>query len=107
MKVLLDEMLPIGVRDLLPSHDVFTVAYAGYAGLPNGDLIRRAVADGFDIIITLDRGIQRQQNLSRYPVGFVLIPDNDVDLVRSYADLLRAAIDQAKPGVVVRVGPSR
>lgn len=50
MKVLLDEMLPIGVRELLSRHDVSTAAYAGLAGLPNGELISRAVAAGFDVI---------------------------------------------------------
>lgn len=65
MKVLLDEMLPIGVRELLPSHDVSTAAYAGLAGLPNGELIDRAVAAGFDVLVSLDRGILYQQNLTR------------------------------------------
>ncbi len=39
MKVLLDEMLPIGVRELLPGHNVFTAAHAGLAGIPNGEMI--------------------------------------------------------------------
>jgi hypothetical protein len=39
VKVLLDEMLPIGARELLPGHDVSTAAYAGLAGVPNGELI--------------------------------------------------------------------
>ena len=40
MKVLLDEMLPAAVADLLPDHAVTTVKAAGYAGLLNGDLMR-------------------------------------------------------------------
>ena len=44
MKVILDEMLPIGLRELLPAHDVVTAAYAGLAGIPNGELISRAIA---------------------------------------------------------------
>lgn len=103
MKVLLDEMLPIGVRELLPGHDVSTAAYAGLAGVPNGELIRRAVAAGFDVIVSLDRGIPRQQNLSLHGIAFVLIPDNDVDLIRPYADRLSMAIDAATPGSAVRV----
>ncbi len=107
MKVLLDEMLPIGVRDLLPELDVSTAAYAGLAGIPNGELIRRAIAAGFQVILTLDRGIPHQQNLAHEAVGFVLISDNDVDLIRPYADRLLAAIDAAAPGTVVRVGPAQ
>lgn len=100
MKVLLDEMLPIGVRELLPGHVVSTAAYAG---LPNGELIDRAVAAGFDVIMSLDRGIPHQQNLAQHGIGFVLIPDNDVDLIRMYAARLLSAIDAATPGTVVRM----
>ena len=63
MKVLLDEMLPIGVRGLLLGHEVVTAAYAGLAGIPNGEMIEGAIARGFDVIVTLDRGIPHQQNL--------------------------------------------
>ena len=103
MRVLLDEMLPVSVRGLLPRHDVVTAAFAGLGGLPNGELIRRAISAGFDAIVTLDRGIAHQQNLARHPIAFVLIPDNDVDMTRNYADELDAAIAEAAPGTVVRV----
>lgn len=103
MKVLLDEMLPIDVRELLPGHDVSTAAYAELAGVPNGELIRRAVAAGFDVIVSLDRGIPQQQNLPRQGIALVLIPNNDVDLIRPYADRLSMAIDAATPGSAVRV----
>jgi len=104
MKVLLDEMLPIGLRELLPGHDVHSAAHAGLTGMSNGALIRAAVSDSFDVLVTLDRGIPHQQNLARYSLGFVLIEHNDVDLVRPYADRLRAAIETAAPGTVVRIG---
>ena len=53
MKVLLDEMLPIGVRQLLPEHEVMTAAYVGLAGVSNGEMISRAVSEGFDVIVSL------------------------------------------------------
>jgi hypothetical protein len=74
VKVILDEMLPIGLRELLPAHDVVTAAYAGLAGIPNGELISRAIAAGFGVIVTLDLGILHQQNLAAQDIGFVLTP---------------------------------
>ena len=103
MRVLLDEMLPIGVREFLAGHDVATAAYAGLAGISNGEMINRAVSAGFEVIVTLDRGIPHQQNLARHDIGFVLIPDNDVDLIRLYLGRLRSAIDEAGLGVVIRI----
>ena len=84
MRVLLDELLPIGLRDLLPGHDVVTASFAGLAGVSNGGMIRGAVAGGFNAILSLGRGIANQQNLSTYPISLVLIDDNDVDMIRPY-----------------------
>lgn len=50
MRVLLDEMLSIGVREFLPSHEVYSAAYAGLAGISNGEMIRRAIDAGFDVL---------------------------------------------------------
>lgn len=103
MKVLLDEMLPIGVRQLLPEHQVMTAAYVGLAGVSNGEMISRAISDGFDVIVSLDRGIPHQQNLGRYAVGFVLIPHNDIERIRAYAEVLSEAVATITPGRVVRI----
>ena len=103
MKVLLDEMLPIGVRQLLPGHEVVTAAYAGLAGVSNGEMISQAMSKGFDVIVSLDRGIPNQQNLDRYGIGFILIRHNDTDLIRDYAGELLDAIANMTPGLVVRI----
>ena len=103
MKVLLDEMLPISVRQLLPDHQVMTAAYVGLAGVSNGEMISRAISDGFDVIVSLDRGIPHQQNLDRHAVGFVFIPHNDIDRIRAYADALAEAVATITPGRVVRI----
>ncbi len=67
MKVLLDEMLPNGVRQLLPDHQVMTAAYVGLAGVSNGEMISRAVSEGFDVIVSLDRGIRTSRTLIATP----------------------------------------
>lgn len=103
MKVLLDEMLPISVRQLLPEHQVMSAAYVGLAGVTNGEMISRAVSDDFDVIVSLDRGIPHQQNLDRYAVGFVLIPHNDIERIRAYAGALSEAVATITPGRVVRI----
>jgi hypothetical protein len=104
VKVLLDEMLPIGVRQFLPDHQVVTAAYAGLAGVSNGEMISRAIDTGFDVIVSLDRGIPHQQNLDQYGIGFVLIPDNDLVRIQAYADALADAVAAITPGRVVRFG---
>lgn len=40
MKLLLDENLPHDLRQHLAGHVVFTVAYMGWSGMKNGDLLQ-------------------------------------------------------------------
>jgi hypothetical protein len=57
VKVLLDENLPHLLRNNLGDHDVFTVRYKGWAGLKNGELLKTAEDDGFEVFITGDQTI--------------------------------------------------
>lgn len=67
MKLLLDENLPHDLRYFLPGHQVFTVAFMGWSGVKNGELLGRAAAEGFDALLSLDSGIAYQQNLHALP----------------------------------------
>ena len=73
MKILLDENLPHELRSRLPAHDVFTVAYLNWEALENGALLRQAALEKFDVMITLDQGVQHQQNLQKLPIAVLVI----------------------------------
>jgi len=73
MKLLLDEHLPHQFRQEVVGHDVFTVAYMGWAGIENGELLVRAEQMAFDAIITNDAGVQHEQHLAELPVGVVYL----------------------------------
>ena len=74
MRVLLDECLPARLRRDLPGHDVQTVPRAGWAGIKNGELLRRiAVSAKFDIFLTMDKNLPREHNIKGLPFAIVLI----------------------------------
>jgi hypothetical protein len=52
VRVSLDENLPHLLRNNLGDHDVFTVRYKGWARLKNGDLLKTAEDNGFEVFIT-------------------------------------------------------
>jgi hypothetical protein len=81
MKLLLDECLPVDLRLLIQGHDVFTVAFMGWKGIKNGQLLALAGNNGFDALITSDSSIERQQNLSTLPLAVVILHalSNDID----------------------------
>lgn len=58
MKLLLDENLPHKLRQHLPGHEVYTVAFMGWSGIRNGELLARAAAAGFEAMLTVDAGIE-------------------------------------------------
>ena len=64
MKLLLDECVDERLRRLFSGHDCHTAHHAGLAGLKNGLLLDAAEAAGFDVLVTVDRNIPEQQNLS-------------------------------------------
>jgi len=73
MKLLLDECLPKRLKNDLSEHDVLTVDEADLKGLKNGELLRTAVARKFEAIITVDRGMQFQQNLPHLELALVVL----------------------------------
>lgn len=71
MRVLLDECFPRALRRELPGHDVKTVEEAGWAGVKNGELLRLAAKD-FDVLLTVDRNLEYQQNFSGLTLAVIV-----------------------------------
>lgn len=76
IRILLDENIPIGVRAILTGYDVQTVPEMGWAGLGNGALLRAAEDSGFEIMVTADQNIRRQQNLAGRKIALVVLSTN-------------------------------
>ena len=104
MRVLLDECVPRALRKELPGHEVKTVGEAGWAGVKNGELLRLAAKE-FDLLLTVDRNLEYQQNFTGVSIAVILIhaKSNDVDLLRPLMPAVLAAMSGAKPGVVTHV----
>ncbi len=83
MKVLLDENLDHALRDILEHHEVVTVAYMGWAGLKNGELLRAAEEDGVDVLLTGDGTLSYEQ---------------DLPIIKKHLPKIIAAINDAAPG---------
>ena len=104
MRVLLDECVPRALRERLPAHEVKTVAEAGWAGAKNGELLRLA-AERFDVLLTVDRKLEYQQNLANAPIAVIVMhaPSNDVVVLEPLMPRVLAAIPRAKRGQVTNI----
>jgi predicted nuclease of predicted toxin-antitoxin system len=106
MKLLLDECVPRKFRNMLPGHDCRTVPEEGLAGKKNGELLSLAEKSGFEVFLTLDRGIEYEQNLQGRVIAVVLIRAKSsrlADLLAHSPETLRV-LRSIQPGDLVRVG---
>ena len=98
MKVLLDENLPHLLRNNLGEHDVFTVRYKGWAGLKNGELLKTAEHEGFEVLVTGDQTLSYEQNLTGRSVAIVVLSSIDWHILKNHLPSIIAAVDSALPG---------
>ena len=106
MRVLLDECVNEGLRKYFSGHDCQTARYAGFAGLENGQLLTAAETAKFDVVLTVDRGFEYQQNLEQRKIAVIIFCGRSVlleDLLPLLPDCL-AHLEAIRPGEVVRIG---
>lgn len=108
MKVLLDENLPHQLRAELPGHDVYTVAFMKWSGVENGALLQRAAANGFDVLVTNDRGLEYQQNQDSLPLSVVVLlpPANTIEAIRPLCPALLVTLSQLRSKTFAKVPSS-
>ncbi len=73
MKILLDECVTKHLKPHLTDHEVFTVREMQWSGIKNGKLLALCAEHGFDLLLTIDKNLQYQQNLEKYPVIIVVL----------------------------------
>lgn len=105
MRVMLDENLDHRLKRFFgEEHDVVTVRERGWSSKENGELIRDAQRE-FDVLVTMDQGIPRQQNLKDVDLAILLLeaPSNRLADLAPHVEEAKAALSKARPGEVVRV----
>ena len=105
MRLLLDECVPRRLKRELLGHDTKTVQDMGWAGIKNGALLQLAEGQ-FDALLTVDQGIEYQQNVSGLSICVVVMvaPSNDVDDLRPLLPDVEQALIRVRPGETIRVG---
>jgi hypothetical protein len=106
MRVLLDECLPRKLKGSFPDHECSTAPEAGFAGKKNGALLALAEAAGFDLLLTLDKGIEYEQNLKGRRIAIVIIraKSNRLADILPHVAACTAAMQTLAPGQLVHVG---
>jgi hypothetical protein len=102
MRILFDQGTPVPLRRGLTGHTVSTAYEMGWTELDNGALLRAAEVD-FDALITTDKNLRFQQNLTGRRLAILVLPTTSWPRIRTHEAQVAAAVDALRPGEVVEL----
>ena len=75
----------------------------GWDRLVNGELIAAAEAEGFELLLTTDKNMRYQQNLTGRKIAFVVLSNQQWPTLRRYVEKVLVAVNAATPGSYTEV----
>ena len=108
MKILLDENVHNKLRFRFPNHDVVTVRDMDWTGKRNGELMKLMLDVGFDLLITLDKGFEYQQNFTNYPIPVLIlnVKRSDYEFLLPLVEQIRLFLATDLPKGITIISPN-
>jgi hypothetical protein len=103
MRVLFDQGTPVPLAQFLVDHTVSTAAREGWSRYQNSDLLDAAEAAGFHVLVTTDKNLRSQQNLTGRKIAIIVLLKQQWPEVRRHLHLVVAAVNTATPGAYTEV----
>lgn len=104
MRILLDENLDWRLERDLVGHDVSSFTRLGWAGVKNGELLRRA-EEQFDVLITMDYGLGQVLNIAGRNLVLILLRarSNRLADTRLLMHAVVEALEKAQSGTLISI----
>ena len=77
---------------------MFTVSYKGWGGLKNGKLLEAAERDGFEVLVTGNRTLAYEQNLTGRRLAIVALSSMEWRIIKDHLPQIAVAVDSAAAG---------
>jgi hypothetical protein len=106
MKILLDECVPVQIRNALSGHEVHTAMDPAWSGLNNGQLLMRAELEDFNLIIVADKNMRYQQDLSGRRLAILELWTNHRPTLEKYFEYIHIAAEKIAPGEYAHLNES-
>jgi hypothetical protein len=104
MLVLFDNGTPRTLARYLIDHHTVTEARArGWEELENGELLNKAEDARFDVLVTTDKNLSYQQDLSGRKIAIVVLGQGRWSLIKRCVAQVVAAVNAATPGSLTEV----
>ena len=107
MRVLLDNNVNRRFGRLINGHDVTHVQEIGWDKLKNGELIGAAESAGFAVLITADKNMQYQQNLTSRSISIIVLGASRIALpnISPLAGQVNGVLENLSPGTFITIRP--
>jgi hypothetical protein len=102
MRILFDHGTPSGIAKALSGHQVTEAIERRWDRISNGQLLELAEAAGFELLLTTDKRIRYQQNLTGRKIAIVVLGNSMWRLVRLYLDRVVLTVNAATPVAMPR-----
>jgi hypothetical protein len=103
MLILFDHGTPAPIRSFLEGHTIKRTQDMGWDRLTNGELLASAEEAGFDVLITTDKNIRYQQDLTGLRLAIIVIGNAQWPVLRLHVGRIVAAVNDAQQGSYTEV----
>ena len=100
MKVLFDEDVPAKLARSLPHHEIHTVVSMQWGGIKNGELLTMVERERFDVFLTGDKNMDKQQRLEGRPFAVLILSAINWPVIKPHIQKISEALDEAETGTV-------
>ena len=101
--MLFDQGTLVPLRRLITHHEIETAFERGWSQLQSGALLDAAEREGFEVLLSTDRNLRYQQNLTSRRLGIVVLSTTSWPRIQRALPLVADAIDRACVGSYVEV----
>ena len=103
MLILFDIGTPAPLRYALKGHSVVEAIERGWGRLINSELLAVAEAAGFELLLTTDKNMRYQQDLTGRTIAHVVLGNSQWPVLRRYVGRVVEAVDASTPGSYTEV----
>ncbi|HEY3741444.1 MAG TPA: hypothetical protein VGL53_16445 [Bryobacteraceae bacterium] len=103
MRILFDHGTPTRIAAALAGHAVTEAIDRGWDRISNGQLLNLAEEAGFELLLTTDKNLLYQQNLTNRKISIAVLGNSTWGHVRPYLDRVVLAVNSATAGSYAEV----
>ena len=103
MRILFDHGTPSRIASALVGHAITEAIDRGWDQISNGDLLTLAEEAGFELLLTTDKNLRYQQNLTNRKISIVVLGNSTWGYVHPCLDRVLLAVNAATTGSFAEV----